>query len=207
MAILAQRSDILPLQASGFFMQLPDDVQVSLICEDIKRLNTALRQHIKTDGDQFWRNVLFPQFNLAPILYNLLSMPRATATDDAPAQSRELFRLAAILYLCKLWSRFGMDLSGDAVYVAKLRAAWTRHDFFRTWSFDHPLLLWTILVFCTYNRAPAEMRRECGDLLLDHGPKDHSAAAPAPAAIPRSLWCEPALGSLDTVLEDDEARK
>ncbi|KAJ6780148.1 hypothetical protein PWT90_01964 [Aphanocladium album] len=204
--ILAQRSEILPLNTAGLIITLPDDAQVFLISEDLKRLNIILKRRLAAEGDELWRNVLFPQFNLAPILHNLLFMPRAAATDNASAHSRELFRLASILYLCKLWSRFGMDLTGDVVYVSKLQAAWTQHDFFNTWCFDHSLLLWTILVFCTYNRTPEQMRQECSGFLQEHVAIEDTSTERTPAAISRSLWCEVALGSLDTILLDNEAR-
>lgn len=201
MTILAQRSKIIPLQATGLVPDLPDDVQISFICESIEKLNIVIQCRLETAGDGLWGDVLFPQFHLAPILHDLLSMSRASVMDSASAHSKEFFRLAAVLYLCKLWTLFGMDMVGDARYVAKLELSWTQQDLSLIWCFERPLFLWAILVSCTCEKAPVEMRREMVHLLQEHGWQYHQP----PGVVPRSLWCESALGSPDPIFQCGES--
>lgn len=100
--ISTRGSDITPMQTAELFPGLSEDTEISHVCENAKRLNIQIEKRFATARDELWSDVLFPQFHLAPILDDLLSMPRASVMDGAYASSKELFRLAAILYICSL---------------------------------------------------------------------------------------------------------
>lgn len=204
MNILTRGSDITPVQTTELFPGLSEDTEISRVCGNIKRLNIEIEKRFATARDELWSDVLFPQFHLAPILHDLLSMPRASVMDGAYASSKELFRLAAILYICNLWALFGMDTVGDARYLAKLKLFWTQQDLSRIWCFTRPLFLWSVLVFCTYQGTSADMRQQWIRLLQEHAPDDWQGGQTL-GVIPRGLWCQSALGSPDPILQRRES--
>lgn len=194
----------MPRDAAENLSVLPDDFKVLHICESIKHANTLVTRHLVTENRNFWKDVLFPQFHLAPIMHDLLSMPRITEQDDAAEMCRELFRLAAVLYLRRLWAPFGMDKSGEAQYLTKLQRIWTEIDFATVWAFDPSILQWISAVVALHS---AMLDGEQGDVEpLQQNQSQHRSELGnlhLTGTMASQLWCESVLGPLECILPDD----
>lgn len=195
----------MPRDATEDLSVLPDDFRILHICESIKHVNALITRHLEAETRSFWKNILFPQFHLAPIMHDLLSMPRITEQDGTAEMCREVFRLAAVLYLRRLWAPFGMDESGEAQYLTKLRRILTQIDFAPIWTFEPSLLQWISAVVALHSAVPdgeqgdveplqpnqLQRRSEPGSLYLT-------------GTTASQLWCESVLGPLESVLLHDD---
>lgn len=208
--ILLERSELaigpltMPLPPSSEDT-LQQGATVARICESLRQVNAIINRHVAAEQDGFWRNALFPQFHLAPILHDLLSMPRSSESGDITVRRKECFRLAAILYIVELQARFGVDRTGAATYVDKLELALRCGDMTYSWGVDNPFLCWILVVTATSACIPDAMRRELTNLLSSHvsAPGLHGIGELA-AMFPLSLWCDSALGSFSSILQRAE---
>ena len=178
---------------------------VTRICESLRQANAIINRHVAAEQDGFWRNALFPQFHLAPILHDLLSMPRSSDSGDITVRRKECFRLAAIIYIAGLQARFGVDRFGAATYVDKLELALRCGDLTYSWGVDNPFLRWILVVTATSACIADAMRRELINLLSSHvSTLGLHGTGELAAMFPRSLWCESALGSFSSILRRAE---
>lgn len=104
-----------------------------------------------------WSDPVFPGFHIAPILGDLLvTRPQVDENADIATTSLEAFRLAAILYIYSLRSKFGIDaLSIASRYAVKLRTILLSSLFDREPS---PTLLVWILVVGYTSQCPLQQR-------------------------------------------------
>jgi hypothetical protein len=103
------------------FSSLSPIATISKFCLDLKRVqDLILAESIQR---YLWGDPIFPGLHIAPILGDLLVVrPRVRGGVDTAATVLEAFRLAAIIYIYSLRSKFGIDArSISSRYAAKLR--------------------------------------------------------------------------------------
>lgn len=148
---------------------LSHDSAVAHIFGAIQRVNALINSEADALGDAFWRTVLFPGFHLAPILYDLLSLPRGTL--DVASQflkRRECFRLAGILYISEVRAKFGMDNTGATSYAYKLLRALKSRDMLVSWGCDNLFLLWSLTIGSVSLCVPEALRLEFMEMLSEY---------------------------------------
>jgi hypothetical protein len=144
------------------FSSLSPIEKIYKFCLDLRgvldiMLNESTQRHI-------WSDPIFPGLHIAPILGDLLvARPHVNEGADIATTSLEAFRLAAILYIYSLRSKFGIDaLSIASRYAAKLR------NLLSSSLFDQEptqtLLIWILAVGCTSD-CPSEQRVWFGEKL------------------------------------------
>ncbi|KAK4073217.1 transcriptional regulator family: Fungal Specific TF [Trichoderma aggressivum f. europaeum] len=148
---------------------LSQDPAVVHIFDAIQQVNSILTSEANTRGDAFWRTVLFPGFHFAPILYDLLSLPReADSVATQFSKRRECFRLAGILYISEVRAKFGMDNTGATSYAYKLLLALKSRDVLVSWGSDNHFLLWSLVIGSVSLCVPETLRLEFMDLLSEY---------------------------------------
>lgn len=178
-----------------------DDPEISRICSYMQQVNCLIDSGFAKNGEAFWERVLFAQFNLLPLMHSLLSMPRSDSRDSIKTKRQEYLRIAAILYVRQLWTKFGMDNTGMSLYTDKLAAGITSLDLVSTWDTDEAFRYWVLLVGAACSAVPVDMRQKFGILLTSH-----MASIELPSCLTSSLWSDSALGSLRSTLEQIKLR-
>jgi hypothetical protein len=147
---------------------LNQDPAVTHIFEAIQQVNTVVNREAEARGDAFWRTVLFPGFHLAPILYDLLSLPRdANGTASKFSKRRECFRLAGILYVSEVRAKFGMDNTGATSYAYKLLRALKSPEMLVSWESDSFFLIWSLTIGSASLCVPEALRLEFMEMLSE----------------------------------------
>ncbi|KAL6787438.1 hypothetical protein V8C43DRAFT_276626 [Trichoderma afarasin] len=148
---------------------LSQDPAVVHIFDAIQQVNSILTTEANARGDAFWRTVLFPGFHFAPILYDLLSLPRDTdGVSTQFSKRRECFRLAGILYISEVRAKFGMDNTGATSYAYKLLQALKSRDMLVSWGSDNHFLLWSLVIGSVSLCVPETLRLEFMELLSEY---------------------------------------
>ncbi|KAL7934760.1 hypothetical protein V8C35DRAFT_301779 [Trichoderma chlorosporum] len=148
---------------------LSQDLAVVHIFDAIQRVNTIIDSEANALGDTFWRTVLFPGFHFAPILYDLLSLPRDTDGSTTQfSKRRECFRLAGILYISEIRAKFGMDNTGATSYAYKLLSVLKTRDMLVSWESDNHFLLWTLVIGSVSLCVPEALRLEFMEILSEY---------------------------------------
>lgn len=208
--ILLERSQLnmsptptaMPETAKASTEMMMADPDMAKICSYLQQVNCLIDSGFTTHGGAFWQSVLFAQFNLLPLMHSLLSMTRYDSdashdsNDSIKSKRKEYLRIAAILYVRQLWTKFGMDSSGTSLYTDKLAAGITSLDLVTTWDKDDTFRYWILLVGATCSSVPIDMRLKYGILLTAQ-----MASVELPSRLTSSLWCDSALGSLRSTLE------
>jgi hypothetical protein len=127
--------------------------KISRFCGDLRRVQELMR----TESDQrdLWNDTIFPGLHISPILGDLLAI-RVDLHDEADiaTKSLEAFRLAAILYICSLRAKFGIEVLSIAPrYAAKMRALFLSSEVFVREA-EPTLLNWCLAVGCTSHCLP-----------------------------------------------------
>lgn len=147
---------------------LSQDPAVTHIFEAIQQVNSLINAEARALGDAFWQTVLFPGFQLAPILYDLLSLPRVTHdTASTFSMRRECFRLAGILYISEVRAKFGMDNTGATSFAQKLLNCFKRSDMLSSWESDNLFLIWSLTIGSVSLCVPEALRLEFMDILSE----------------------------------------
>jgi hypothetical protein len=95
-----------------------------------------------------WRDTMFRGLYVFPVLGDLLNTRVEIKNDDIHTVVLEAFRLAAVLYVNNLRSRFGLDtLSADPLYATKLRNCISTSPFKQ--KAPSRFLLWVLAVAST----------------------------------------------------------
>lgn len=173
-----------------------EDPEIAEICIYIQQVNRLIDSGFARNGEAFWGRVLFAQFNLLPVMHSLLSMARHDGSDSIKNKRKEYLRIAAILYVRQLWAKFGMDNTGISLYTDKVAAGIISLDLVSTWDTDEAFRYWVLLVGATCSSVPFDMRLKFGILLTSH-----MTSIELPSHLTSSLWCDSALGSLKSTLE------
>lgn len=147
---------------------LSRDPAVTHIFESIQQVNSLINSEAQALGDAFWQTVLFPGFQLAPILYDLLSLPRVThGMANKSSMRRECFRLAGILYVSEIRAKFGMDNTGATSFAQKLLSSLKSPDMLSSWESDTFFLIWSLTIGSVSLCVPEALRLEFMDLLSE----------------------------------------
>lgn len=147
---------------------LSQDPAVAHIFEAIQQVNSLINTEAHVQGDVFWQTVLFPGFHLAPILYDLLSLPRVThGMADKFSMRRECFRLAGILYISEVRAKFGMDNTGAISFAQKLLYTLKSPDMLSSWESDNFFLIWSLMIGSVSLCVPEALRLEFMDMLSE----------------------------------------
>lgn len=153
------------LDSNGLLSQ---DPAVAHIFEAIQQVNSLINTEAHVQGDVFWQTVLFPGFHLAPILYDLLSLPRVThGMADKFSMRRECFRLAGILYISEVRAKFGMDNTGAISFAQKLLYTLKSPDMLSSWESDNFFLIWSLMIGSVSLCVPEALRLEFMDMLSE----------------------------------------
>jgi hypothetical protein len=98
-----------------------------------------------------WQDTIFQGLYITPILGQVLAM-RPKDIDEARETSTilEIFRLASVIYISALRTRFGVDtLSGEPLYAAKLHSTLTSQSL--VGDIPSTMLAWILSVAFTSN--------------------------------------------------------
>lgn len=147
---------------------LSQDPAVAHIFEALQQVNSLINAEAHAQGDVFWQTVLFPGFHFAPILYDLLSLPRVTHdVADRFSMRRECFRLAGILYISEVRAKFGMDNTGAISFAQKLLHTLKSPGMLSSWESDHFFLIWSLTIGSVSLCIPEALRLEFMDMLAE----------------------------------------
>ncbi|PON24486.1 hypothetical protein TGAM01_v206818 [Trichoderma gamsii] len=147
---------------------LSQDPVVAHIFEALQQVNSLINTEAHAKGDVFWQTVLFPGFHLAPILYDLLSLPRVTHDmANKFSMRRECFRLAGILYISEVRAKFGMDNTGAISFAQKLLYTLKSLDMLSSWESDNFFLIWSLTIGSVSLCVPEALRLEFMDMLAE----------------------------------------
>lgn len=89
-----------------------------------------------------------------------------------------------------------MDNTGVSLYTDKLAAGITSLDLVSTWDADEAFRYWILLVRAACSSVPADVQLKFGVLLTSY-----MTSIELPSRLTSSLWCDSALGSLRSTLE------
>ncbi|KAL6872457.1 hypothetical protein HDV57DRAFT_505239 [Trichoderma longibrachiatum] len=149
--------------------ELAEDPAVAHIFDAIQQVAGIIHAEAEAQGDAFWRTVLFPGFHFAPILHDLLSLPRDTGGIGSQfSKRRECFRLAGILYVSELRVKFGMDNTGATSFAYKLLRLLKSRGMFVSWETDNFFLLWALVIGSVSLCVPETLRFEFMELLSEY---------------------------------------
>jgi hypothetical protein len=130
---------------------------ISGFCKDIRDIQNVM--HDEMSRRYLWKDTIFAGFYISPTLGDLLAM--RLDIDEAPSPSTlrlEAFRLAAVLYVSDLRSKFGVDtLSAGPLYATKLQALLSSSST-SDWETHTDLLVWILTVAFTSQSLSPEQR-------------------------------------------------
>jgi len=106
-----------------------------------------------------WKDTIFAGFYISPILGDLLAMrPDVNNEPSSSTTMLEAFRLAAVLYLADLRSKFGIDtLSVGPLYASKLHSLLSSSSIY-DWEEQPALLIWILAIAFTSRSLRPEQR-------------------------------------------------
>ena len=124
-------------------------------CKDIQNVQDTMRGEMSRRP--LWKDTIFAGFYISPILGDLLAM-RLDAYRSSSTVLLEAFRLAAVLYVSDLRSKFGIDtLSAGPLYATKLQTILSS-SYTRDWEAQSDLLIWILAIAFTSPSLFAEQR-------------------------------------------------
>lgn len=130
---------------------------ISGFCKDIRDVQDVM--HNEMGQRHLWKDTVFAGFYISPILGDLLAV--RLDIDNEPNSSTmllETFRLAAVLYVSDLRSKFGIDtLPAGPLYATKLQAILSRSST-RDWEAQTDLLIWILAIAFTSQSLFPEQR-------------------------------------------------
>jgi hypothetical protein len=148
---------------------LAEDPAVVHIFDSIQQVTSIVNSEAETQGHAFWLTVLFPGFHFAPILHDLLSLPRdPTGIASRFSKRRECFRLASILYISEIRAKFGMDNTGATSFAYKLLRLLKSREMLVSWGSDNFYLLWALMIGSVSLCVPETLRLEFMELLSEY---------------------------------------
>ena len=168
----------------------------------MRQANTLIDTYSIVHGDDLWHDVLFSHFHLTPALHDLLSMPRCSSQDDVHTRRREVFRLAAIIYLTELRKRFGIDDAPAIIYDTKLTMVLVTLDMAESWGKSNIFLIWSLVVAASCSCIHREFRplhlQRLTTALRTTGVKDFDELW---AMVCNFMWSEAAMATSLAALE------
>ncbi|KAJ4854164.1 uncharacterized protein T069G_11143 [Trichoderma breve] len=129
------------------------------------------------------------------LLHHFLSLPRSSIHDEIHARQRECFRLAGILYLGSLRSKFDFEPGAGMLYGTKLQLVLGSEGMLPKWDTSNIFLIWILTVAACSPILFDDLRMQFAALLSEsvrsigyETPQDYLAA------INGFIWCEAAFG-------------
>ena len=113
------------------------------VCDLLQRLNEIIARELLIRRN-LWHDVTFAVYHLSPILHSLLTVPRASVHDQLPFRQRECFRLACILYIANLQTKFDPEPGTGMLYGSKLKMILDKEDMTLLWGRSNSLLFWIL---------------------------------------------------------------
>jgi hypothetical protein len=130
---------------------------ISGFCKDIRDVQDVM--HEEMSQRYLWKDTIFAGFYISPILGDLLAMRLDVDTKPSPSTViLEAFRIAAVLYVSDLRSKFGIDtLYAGPTYATKLQNLLSSSST-RDWEAQTDLLIWILTVAFTSQSLSPEHR-------------------------------------------------
>ena len=115
--------------------------------------------HDEMSRRHLWKDTIFAGFYISPILGDLLAMRLDVDKEQSPhTVLLEAFRLAAVLYVSDLRSKFGIDtLPAGPLYATKLQTILSSSST-RDWEAQTDLLIWILAIAFTSQSLFQEQR-------------------------------------------------
>jgi hypothetical protein len=130
---------------------------ISGFCKDIRDVQDVM--HDEMSRRHLWKDTIFAGFYISPILGDLLAMRLDVDKEQSPhTVLLEAFRLAAVLYVSDLRSKFGIDtLPAGPLYATKLQTILSSSST-RDWEAQTDLLIWILAIAFTSQSLFQEQR-------------------------------------------------
>jgi len=132
-------------QSSNDFLSI---TVISGFCKDIRHVQNVM--HDNMSRRHLWKDTIFAGFYISPIVGDLLAIRLDVDNEPNPSTVLlEAFRLAALLYVSDLRSKFGIDtLSAGPLYATKLLALLSSSST-QDWKMQTDLLIWILAIAFT----------------------------------------------------------
>ncbi|KAH8821788.1 hypothetical protein F5884DRAFT_894521 [Xylogone sp. PMI_703] len=146
---------------------IQSNVNIYQTRQNLRELHEIIHAELLTRRD-LWQEALFPIYNLLPILYNLLSARRFSIHDEFHLRQEECFRLAAILYINNIRTKFGFEPGGGMLHGSKLQMMLNTDGCMSSWGQSNILLIWILTVAASSPTLFAELRGYFVERLQEH---------------------------------------
>lgn len=93
-----------------------------------------------------WYDPLFAAYHVSPVLHSFLSIEHGSIFDDLAIRQKECFRLAGILYLCNLRSKFDFEPGAGMLYGTKIQMMLGTPYMLPYWGKANIFLMWIMTV-------------------------------------------------------------
>ncbi|KAF3063013.1 hypothetical protein CFAM422_010488 [Trichoderma lentiforme] len=169
------------------------------LCQQLRHLNDIIASETLTRD--LWTDPLFHVFHISPVLHHFLSLPRSSIHDEIHARQRECFRLAGILYLGNLRSKFDFEPGAGMLYGTKLQLVLGSEGMLPKWDSSNNFLIWILTVAACSPILFDDLRMQFAALLSESVRSiGFATSQDYLAAINGFMWCDSAFGmSLNTL--------
>ncbi|KAL7905383.1 hypothetical protein GGI35DRAFT_460574 [Trichoderma velutinum] len=165
----------------------------SYLCQQLRHLNDIIAS--ETSTRDLWIDPLFHIFHISPVLHHFLSLPRSSMYDEIHARQRECFRLAGILYLGNLRSKFDFEPGAGMLYGTKLQLILGSEGMLPKWDSSNIFLIWILTVAACSPILFDDLRMQFAALLSESVRSiGYATSQDYLAAINGFMWCDPAFG-------------
>ncbi|PKK51044.1 hypothetical protein CI102_2949 [Trichoderma harzianum] len=163
------------------------------LCQQLRHLNDIIASETLTRD--LWIDPLFRVFHISPVLHYFLSLPRSSIHDEINARQRECFRLAGILYLGNLRSKFDFEPGAGMLYGTKLQLVLGSEGMLPTWDSSNIFLIWILTVAACSPILFDDLRMQFAALLSESVRSiGYVTSQDYLAAINGFMWCDAAFG-------------
>lgn len=164
------------------------------LCDQLKHLNDIVAAEILTQN--LWMDPLFPVYHISPVLHHFLYLPRSSIYDEIHARQRECFRLAGILYLGNLRSKFDFEPGAGMLYGTKLLLILGSEGMLPKWETSNKFLIWILTVAACSPILFDDLRTQFAVLLSGSARSTGLATSQDYlTAINGFIWCDSAFGA------------
>lgn len=164
------------------------------LCDQLRHLNDIIAA--ETLMRNLWIDPLFPVYQISPLLHHFLCLPRSSMYDEIHARQRECFRLAGILYLGNLRSRFDFEAGAGMLYGTKLLLILGSEGMLPKWETSNKFLIWILTVAACSPILFDDLRAQFAALLSGSARSTGlTTSHDYLAAINGFIWCDSAFGA------------
>ncbi|KAH8805206.1 hypothetical protein F5884DRAFT_859815 [Xylogone sp. PMI_703] len=144
--------------------RLEDNETISQIVQSLEEVDDTIATRVAASKN-IWKEPYTAGFYLAPVLHDLLSIPRCSTADNSNIKMRECFRLAAILYVSQIRQKFSFSVTAAVSYASKLYFLLKEMEDFETWRESSKYLVWILAVGACCTFLPVYLRHNFADRL------------------------------------------